>query len=350
MNEENKITITKILKLLGLSWVGFSLVAGIIIGNRIGAQLTPPTVETAILDYGPYKEAKEGEPLELEETSKHVAMFRIDGVISASGEDDAAWTRQFCREIEKASDNKSVGAILLEINSPGGEVAASQSIHNAVKAASKKKPVVAYFASTAASGGYYIGCAAPTIITHPESLTGSIGVIIRSTNYSAAFQKVGLETHTFKSGQLKDMLSGARPLEEKEKAYTQSLVDSTYDTFLTLVAETRNLNADELRKEAADGRILKGSDAVKLKLADQTGELPDAIAKARELAKEKSCNVKLYKINRPSGKGLLSLLSQANTNVGVTVNTPGLLGSGLTTTSGSAWSIPNGIPLVIHLP
>lgn len=342
--QNNNSTWKSTLKVLGASWLVFSFVAAYFFAQNLSEKFAVPVVERQVLDYGPYSE-KDGEKT-LEETHREIALFRIEGIIAGTGEENAAWVRQMCREIEKAAEKPNVKAILLEINSPGGEVAAADSIYNAAKQAAETKPVIAYFSSLAASGGYYIGCAADTIIVHPESLTGSIGVIIQATNYAETFEKVGLKTHTFKSGPMKDMLNGARPIQANEENYTQSLVSDTYESFLNIVAESRELDPATLRKEAADGRVIKGTKAVEYKLADKTGYLRDAIEEARKKADAGECNIVLYKINTRTSKGLLSLLGKAPESVSVNV----LPTPSFQTTAGVPWAIPSGVPLMLHMP
>ncbi|MDP1591735.1 MAG: signal peptide peptidase SppA, partial [Prosthecobacter sp.] len=197
--------------------------------------------------------------------------------------------------LEQAVADKNVKAIVLRINSPGGEVTASDIIYNAVKKAAKEKPVVVYMDSMAASGGYYVACGATKIVASETTLTASIGVIIETMNYSELFGKVGLSMATFTSGAFKDSLSGARPMREDEKAYVQNLVTQMYDRFLGIVSEARGVPKDTLKSTVADGRVVTGREALAAKLVDQIGYVEDAYALARELGKAADAAVVRYK-------------------------------------------------------
>jgi protease-4 len=149
--------------------------------------------------------------------------------------------------------------------------------------------------SMAASGGYYLSCGATRIVANETTLTGSIGVIIQTLNYSETFGKIGLETVTFASGKFKDTLSGSRPMREDEKAYVQSLVTQMYDKFVGIVAEARKLDKETLKSTVADGRVLTGTDALASKLVDQVGYIEDAYALARQLGGSPDATVVKYR-------------------------------------------------------
>lgn len=195
--------------------------------------------------------------------------------------------------LEQAVADKNVKAIVLRVNSPGGEVTASDIIYNAVKKAAKEKPVVVYMDSMAASGGYYVACGATKIIASETTLTASIGVIIETMNYSDLFGKVGLSITSFTSGAFKDSLSGARPMRDDEKAYVQNLVTQMYERFLGIVSESRGVPKEQL-KDVADGRVVTGREALAAKLVDQIGYVEDAYALARELGKAADAGVVKY--------------------------------------------------------
>lgn len=197
--------------------------------------------------------------------------------------------------LEQAVADKDVKAIVLRINSPGGEVTASDIIYNAVKKAAKEKPVVVYMDAMAASGGYYVACGATKIVASETTLTASIGVIIETMNYSELFGKVGLSMATFTSGAFKDSLSGARPMREDEKVYVQNLVTQMYDRFLGIVSEARGVPKETLKSTVADGRVVTGREALAAKLVDQIGYVEDAYALARELGKTADAAVVKYK-------------------------------------------------------
>ena len=137
--------------------------------------------------------------------------------------------------------------------------------------------------SLAASGGYYVACAGSWLMANETTLTGSIGVIIETLNYQQLFGKLGLDMVVFKSGQFKDMLSGARQMTPEEKEYIENMVMQTYGKFVGIVAKERGLPEDQLRTGIADGRVISGKDALGFKLINQLGQVEDAYAKAREL-------------------------------------------------------------------
>ncbi len=219
-----------------------------------------------------------------------IASGAVGGLFSSDGMDVDSTKRA----LEQAADDDEVKAIVLAVNSPGGEVTASDTIYNAVKTAAKKKPVVVYMDAMAASGGYYLSCGSNWIVANETTLTGSIGVIIQTLNYSQAFGKVGLESLSFVSGNFKDTLSGGRPMREDEKAYIQGLVLKMYDKFVGIVAEARKISPEALKSGVADGRVLTGKEAMEAKLVDQVGYIEDAYAKAKELGKSSGAMVVKY--------------------------------------------------------
>lgn len=212
------------------------------------------------------------------------------------------------RGLEQAVADPEVKAIVLRINSPGGEVTASDIIYAAVKKAAAQKPVIVYMDSVAASGGYYVACGATKVIASETTLTASIGVIMESMNYHELFGKVGLGSQTFTSGAFKDTLSGARPMRDDEKVYIQGLVDTMYDRFLGIVSEARKVPKDVLKSTVADGRVVTGRQALAAKLVDQIGYIEDAYALAKELSDAPDAAVIKYQ----SVPNLLSILGVAS--------------------------------------
>jgi protease-4 len=235
-------------------------------------------------------------------------------------------------QLEQAATDDKVKAVVLYVDSPGGEVTASDSIYNVVKKVrdggfGKKKPVVVYMGSLAASGGYYVSCGGSWLMANETTLTGSIGVIMQSINYRQLFDKVGLETITFKSGQFKDMLSGSRELTQEERDYVQKMIMDTYGKFVGIVARERKLNEDELRHGLADGRVISGKDAKAANLINALGEVEDAYAKAMELGNARGATVIRYESPFKFGK-LFRLLGQSEkaSKTSVEVNVAKALG------------------------
>src|SRR5437870_6706512 len=206
-------------------------------------------------------------------TTDKIAVVTMRGLISSSipGNVSDSMVDDLRAALQQAREDSRVKAIVLEIDSPGGEVTASDEIYSAVVKTRARKPVVVYMDSLAASGGYYVACGGKYLMANETTITGSIGVIIQTLNYEQLFNKIGLTSVVFKSGKFKDMLSGARPVTQEERDYVQSFVMKIYDKFLGTVARERNLSADILRNSVADGRILSGKEALENKLIDGLG-------------------------------------------------------------------------------
>ena len=233
-----------------------------------------------------------------------IVQIDLDGIISSMSSEGLFFEalpdmHTIKRQIEQAVADANVKAIVLRINSPGGEVTASDVLYNTVKKAAATKPVIVHMDSMAASGGYYVACGATKIVASETTLTASIGVIIETLNYSDLFGKVGLGMQTFTSGAFKDSLSGARPMRDDEKAYVQNLVNQMYERFLGIVSEARKVPADQLRNTVADGRVVTGREALAAKLVDQIGYIEDAYTLARDLGKAADAPVVRY--HRESG-------------------------------------------------
>ena len=229
-------------------------------------------------------------------SSDKIAVITMRGLISSSlpGNVGDNMVDDMRLALQQARDDDHVRAIVLEIDSPGGEVTASDVIYNRVVKTRAKKPVIVYMDSLAASGGYYVACGGQYLMANETTITGSIGVIIQTLNYEQLFNKVGLASVVFKSGKFKDMLSGTRPVSPEEREYIQSFVMKTYDKFLGIVAKERNLPADGLRNSIADGRILSGKDALENKLIDGVGQIEDAFGKAKELGRAPGATIVKY--------------------------------------------------------
>jgi protease IV len=217
--------------------------------------------------------------------SDRIAVIVLRGLISSSipGNATENMVDDLRLALQQARDDDRVKGVVLEVDSPGGEVTASDIIYNAVAKTRARKPVVVYMDSLAASGGYYVSCGGKYLMANDTTITGSIGVIIQTLNYEQLFNKIGLAAIVFKSGKFKDLLNGARPVTDEERQFVQSFVMKTYDKFLGIVAKERNLPAEGLRNSIADGRILSGKEALEHKLIDGVGQIEDAYAKAKQL-------------------------------------------------------------------
>ena len=200
-------------------------------------------------------------------------------------------------ELKKAKNDLGVKAIVIQINSPGGSVAASQEIVNLLEQV--KKPVVVSMSDLAASGGYYISAGADKIVALPGTLTGSIGVISEVPNLKGLFDKLGIDMQVFIAGKHKDMYGGFRDMTPEEEVIMQEMTDQLYDQFIQVVAEGRNLSQDKVR-ELATGQLYTGVQAKELGLVDEVGGIQTAIDSAASLAGISEPAVEYYERQVPS--------------------------------------------------
>jgi protease-4 len=209
-------------------------------------------------------------------SSGQIAVLDLEGIIFDS--------QDFNDQLKEYGTRPGIKAVVLRINSPGGGVAASQEIHEAVKKfrTETKKKVVVSMSSVAASGGYYIACAADKIFANPGSITGSIGVIAEWYNYGDLLKWAKMQSVVIKSGDLKDAGSPTRPLTDAEKAYFQGLINNMYNQFVTAVATGRKMNVETVRK-LADGRVYTGQEALGNGLIDEIGTFQDALSAATRM-------------------------------------------------------------------
>jgi len=216
-----------------------------------------------------------------------VALVRVEGTILSGKADDwlysdsgNAYSESVIERLRRAEGDSAVKAIVLRVNSPGGGVVASDEIYHALLEI--EKPIVVSMSELAASGGYYISCAADKIVANPTTLTGSIGVISTVPNFEELLDKIGIEVLVIKSGPMKDTLSPYRQPTEEEIEHWQQITDEAYEQFLSIVADERDLPLEEAR-DLADGRVYTGQQALALGLVDELGNLPEAIDLAAEL-------------------------------------------------------------------
>lgn len=219
-------------------------------------------------------------------TLKVVPNFRADrtiAVIFAEGNiidgylDQQVASDRFVRIISDIRKDDNVKAVVFRVNSPGGSVLASEKIRDEIKLLSAEKPVIASFGDYAASGGYWISAGCDYIFTNSSTLTGSIGVFSMIPDFSKTLDNIaGINVTSVNSNRHGDIYSCLRPLDAKEKAYMQAAVENIYDTFTEVVAEGRSLEKTYV-DEIGQGRVWSGDDAVRLKLADRTGTIMDAV-------------------------------------------------------------------------
>ncbi len=238
------------------------------------------------------------------DASAKIALIQITGMIADSdrrglitkGENPVA---RIVESLQKAAKDAKIKAIVLRINSPGGTVTASDIVYREIQhfRETSKKPVVVLMSDVAASGGYYIACAADEIIAHPTTITGSIGVIIQTFNFSEGMRRIGINADAITSGPNKATGSPFEPMPPEHRALLQGLVDEFYANFVAIVTENRpNLSIADL-EWITDGRVVTGKRAAEVGLVDSTGDLRDAFAAAKKRANLTAA--KLVKYHRP---------------------------------------------------
>ena len=203
-----------------------------------------------------------------------VALVRVTGMII-----DAT---DIIEELKEYSRDRSVKAVVIRINSPGGGVAPSQEIYDEILKIKEKKKVVASMGAVAASGGYYIAAPADKIVANAGTLTGSIGVIMEIPNVSGLMEKIGVKAQVIKSGKHKDIASVFKSLTPEEKDILQDVLDDVHDQFIEAVSKGRGMEYEEIKK-LSDGRIFTGRMAMELGLVDELGNLEYAIGLAGKL-------------------------------------------------------------------
>jgi protease-4 len=231
----------------------------------------------------------------------HIGVVELTGTIGDS--------RDVVGQLHELRKDKSIKAIVLRIDSPGGAVAPSQEIYRAIGRARKDKKVVCSMGTVAASGGYYVASACDKVYASGGTITGSIGVISELPHLQGLMALARVEVDTIKSGALKDLGSPLRPMTADERAYFQRFVNNVYEQFLEDVAAGRKLDKEKLRA-IADGRILTGKEALAHHLIDELGNLEDAIDGAAKLAGAAGDPVPVFR-KKPSSSWLGELLRGA---------------------------------------
>ena len=271
--------------------------------------------------------------------SAKIALIYAEGPIvpgksepSLFGGDKIIGSETTAKAIRKAREDKSIKAIVMRVNSPGGSVLASEDIWREVHRTThpdsadekNRKPFIISMANVAASGGYYIACAADTIVADSSTITGSIGVLSRKISVGGLFKKIGFNVDIVKEQPHAEMFGLHRPFTDEEGRRVKDIVDSYYEQFLERVAEGRGMTRSEV-DEIAQGRIWSGIDAKEIGLVDVLGGLDSAIDIAREKAgiKEDAYQLQIYKgveemkfeFRAASSSELLSLIDAFDTEV-----------------------------------
>ena len=268
--------------------------------SRLGSSSAGPQMDETILEDN--------------DSANKLVVVDVSGIITSRALDQGGLTMaaKIKEELKRAKEDNRVKAVVLRVDSPGGEVLASDEIYRLlVKFQDEShKPVITSMGNLAASGGYYISAASRWIVANEMTITGSIGVILHTWNYRGLMDKVGLQPQVYKSGKHKDMLSGERKPDEipaDEREMVQSLIDETYGRFKLIVEKGRGdahvKNKNEGRtlaadwKDYADGRVLSGTRAEQLGFVDEVGNFEKAVERARLIAHIKNANLVEYKVH-----------------------------------------------------
>lgn len=235
------------------------------------------------------------------DASDKIALVEVEGIITGRVMDEGGYTMVdlIRAQLDRAKEDKEVKAVILKVDSPGGEVLASDEINRVIAdfQVKSQKPVVASMGSLAASGGYYVSVPCRWIVANELTITGSIGVIMHGYNYRGLMDKLGVLPMTYKSGLYKDMLSPDRSTNEipsGERKMVQALIDETYQKFKGVVSDGRSKAHEKNGKEGkaladnwadyADGRVVSGTEALKLGFVDEIGDFDDAVKRAEQIA------------------------------------------------------------------
>ena len=231
---------------------------------------------------------------------ERIAVLSIEGAIQDTGEASLFATegynhRQFMKQLDEVKADETVKGVILKVNSPGGGVLESKDIYDKIVDIQKTREIPFYvtMGAMAASGGYYVSAPADKIFVHPETMTGSIGVIMQTLDYSELAENLGIRFNTIKTGAHKDIGSPNRHMTDEERAIFQSMADESFERFVKVIADGRDMSIEEVKK-IADGRIFSGSQAIKYGLADETGRLEDAIQSMKKEHKLENATVFEY--------------------------------------------------------
>lgn len=242
--------------------------------------------------------------------TSRIAVLEVEGAIQDTGDASplfgaAGYNHDFfMKQLEQIKEDDTVKAVLLKVNSPGGGVVESAEIYDQITEIQEEtgKPFYVSMGAMAASGGYYIAAPAEKIFVNKETLTGSIGVIMQSVNYGELAERYGVDFVTIKSGPYKDIMSPTRDMTEEERALLEEMLDDSYQSFVDIIVEGRDMPEDEVLA-VADGRIMNGRQAVEANLADDFGYEEDVIEQLR--ADFDLANAQVFKYGASEGWGSL---------------------------------------------
>ncbi len=227
-------------------------------------------------------------------SEKIAVIYAVGGIEGGEGDNETIGSEGLVKYIRKAAENEKVKAIVLRVNSPGGSALASDVIWREIVRAKKKKPIVVSMGDYAASGGYYISCAANKIFAQKNTITGSIGVFGMIPNVSKLLKdKAGIYTDTVNTNRFSDLGGIYRNYTDKEKAFIQASVENVYDVFITRVSEGRNISKSQV-DSIGQGRVWSGMEGKNIGLVDAFGGIKEAVEEAAKLANTKQFNLIEY--------------------------------------------------------
>lgn len=257
-----------------------------------------------------------------EDATDKIVEMQLSGVIGLDTGDsgtDGGMVGNLKDQLDQAVRDKHVKAIVLRINSPGGEVVASDAIYRALAEVrddtNRVVKIISCIETVGASGAFYAAMGTDYIVANELSITASIGVIMETMNFgpyddtNSLMHKLGVKSYTFKSGKFKDILNPTRNPTDDETKLVQNLIMEVYEKFVGIVADERKLDVTELKNTIADGRIVSGKQAKEAKLVDEVGYFEDAVEAAKDLAKLNKAKVVQY--SRPfSLRNVLRILGK----------------------------------------
>lgn len=299
----------EVLNMNGKRWAALAIAAVLLVFS-IGASFLTSAAFSNVTSVFDGVFPSEGYTEEVLDTgnSSIIAVLDVEGTIQDTGDSGSFVAsntynhKSFMGKLEMVKTNPDIKGLVLRINSPGGGVVESAEIHKEIlEIKDAGKPVYVSMGSMAASGGYYISAPADRIYAVPDTLTGSLGVIMQSVNYEKLAKKYGVEFVTIKSGPYKDIMSPSREMTKEERAMLQEMIDNSYDQFVKIIAEGRGMSEEQVRK-IADGRIYDGKQAMEANLIDEFGYLEDVTAAMR---KELNTNAQVIRYTDQTGFGSL---------------------------------------------
>ncbi|WP_164216006.1 signal peptide peptidase SppA [Virgibacillus sp. YIM 98842] len=269
-------------------WVALAIAVGLFLISivfRFTANMATTDFEEA---FGFWDRPFDENVIEEGNFNEKIAVLHVEGVIQDVSTNEllssTAYNHKgFLEMLRHAAMDNTVEGIILRVNTPGGGVVESAEIHDQIAEIQEEyeKPVYISMGNTAASGGYYISAPADKIVAHPATVTGSIGVIMESINFSELADDLGIDFNTIKSGEYKDIMSATRDMTEEEFEILQTIIDEMYDDFVQVIADGRGMDEDEVRN-LGDGRVYTGQQAYENGLVDDLGSMDDTISMLRD--------------------------------------------------------------------